>query len=41
MNGEVWKWRRRLISGEEELARECVGHLTLIVLQVGSADRWI
>lgn len=24
VNGEVWKWRRRLFAREEELVRECV-----------------
>ena len=41
VNGEAWKWQRRLFTWEEELVRECVGRLTPVVLQVGSADRWI
>lgn len=36
VNGEAWKWRRRLFAREEELVRECVD---LIVLQVEVADR--
>ena len=30
--GEAWKWRRRLLPWEEELLRECVDLLSLIVL---------
>jgi hypothetical protein len=41
MNGEAWKWCRRLFSWEEELLIECVGRLKSVVLQVGSPDQLI
>jgi len=34
VNGDAWKWRRRLFVWEEELVRECVDRLTHVVLQV-------
>lgn len=34
VNGNAWKWRRRLFEREEELVRECVDRLTHVVLQV-------
>lgn len=33
MNGEAWKWRRRLFAWEE-LSGECIALLTIIVLQM-------
>jgi len=37
---EAWKWRRRLFAWEEVLVGECVERLSVLVLQVGMADRW-
>jgi len=41
VNGEAWKWRRRLFAWEEELLGECVGRLTNFSLQVDRVDKWI
>lgn len=39
VNGEAWKWRRRLFAWEEELTRDCVDMLSNIILQVEMEDR--
>jgi len=39
VNGEAWKWRRRLLAREEELVRECVDHLSNVVFQVEAANQ--
>jgi hypothetical protein len=39
VNGEAWKWRRRLFVWEEDLVRECADRLSHVVLHVGVADR--
>jgi len=31
VNGEAWKWRRRLFAWEEELVGDCVKLLTSVV----------
>lgn len=33
-------WRRRLVAWEDELVRECVDLLSLVVLQVDKEDVW-
>ena len=40
-NCEAWKWRMRLFAWEEELVRECIERLTLVVLQEDIEDRWV
>lgn len=32
VDGEAWKWCRRLFAWEEELVRECVDRLNNVVL---------
>jgi len=34
VNGEKWRWRKRFFGWEKELVGECIGYLTLVVLQV-------
>jgi len=41
VNGEAWKWKRRLFVWEVGLVRECAKQLSLVVLQVSVSDRWI
>jgi len=41
VNGEAWKWRRRLFAWEEELARECAALLSNVILQVEVLDWWV
>jgi len=41
VNGEAWKWRRRLFEWEEKLLGECIVRLTSFSLQVDRVDRWI
>lgn len=41
VNGEAWKWRRRLFVWKEELVRECVDQLIRVVLHVEVAYRWV
>jgi len=41
VNGEAWKWWRRLFAWEEGLVGECVNQLSSIVLYVGVDDRWV
>jgi len=38
--GEAWKWRRRLITWEEELGSECCAFLLPIVLQLHASPRY-
>jgi len=38
---EAWKWRRRLLAGEEELQSECCVLLSPIVLHADVNDMWI
>jgi len=40
VNGETWKWRRRLFAWEEEVLEECIDLLSTISMQVGE-DRWV
>ncbi|KEH19688.1 hypothetical protein MTR_8g466580 [Medicago truncatula] len=41
VNGEAWKWGRRLFAWDEGFVRECMAQLLLVVLQVGVTDGWI
>ncbi|GAU20019.1 hypothetical protein TSUD_273540 [Trifolium subterraneum] len=41
LNGNGWKWRRRLFVWEEELVAQCVGVLANFVLQGDATDRWV
>ncbi|GAU35782.1 hypothetical protein TSUD_56590 [Trifolium subterraneum] len=41
LNGNGWKWRRRLFAWEEELVAQCVGVLANFVLQSDVSDRWV
>ncbi|GAU17363.1 hypothetical protein TSUD_232390 [Trifolium subterraneum] len=41
VDGEAWKWRRRLRAWEEELVLDCVERLSNVVLQVNVHDRWV
>ncbi|GAU14843.1 hypothetical protein TSUD_50550 [Trifolium subterraneum] len=41
LNGNEWKWRRRLFAWEEELVAQCVGVLANFVLQGDVSDRWV
>jgi len=40
VNGEAWKWRRRLFEWEDELVGECIVRLTNFSFQVDRVDRW-
>jgi len=40
-DGEVWKWRRRLLAWEEEKVRECCEILINIALQRNISDMWL
>lgn len=41
MDGEAWKWRRKLFVWEEGLVGECLERLSAFVLQDGMSDRWV
>ncbi|GAU24262.1 hypothetical protein TSUD_48500 [Trifolium subterraneum] len=41
LNGNGWKWRRRLFAWEEDLVAQCVGVLDNFVLQGDATDRWV
>jgi len=40
LNGEAWKWRKRLYVWEELLG-ECIDQLTSVTLQVDCVDWWV
>jgi len=40
VNGEAWKWRRRLFAWEEEQVGELCLLLQNVILQVDKEDRW-
>jgi hypothetical protein len=41
VNGEAWKWRRRLFAWKENLVRKCVDRLSNVILHVEMEDRWV
>ncbi|GAU33009.1 hypothetical protein TSUD_358760 [Trifolium subterraneum] len=41
LNGNGWKWRRRLFAWEVELVAQWVGVLANFVLQGDATDRWV
>jgi len=41
VDGEAWKWRRRLFAWEEGLVGECADRLSSIDLLDGVVDRWV
>ena len=41
VDGDAWKWKRRLFAWEEGLVGECVERLSNFVLQEGMSDRWV
>ncbi|KEH27819.1 transmembrane protein, putative [Medicago truncatula] len=41
VNGEAWKWRRRLFAWEEEQMEELCLLLQNVILQADKEDRWI
>jgi len=41
VEGEVWKWRRKLFAWEEEQLRECCEFLHNIVLHANVFARWL
>lgn len=41
VNGEAWKWRKRMFAWEEELVGECVELFISFIFQVNMVDRWV
>jgi hypothetical protein len=41
VDGEAWKWRRRLFAWDDGLVGECADRLSSIVLQDDVVDRWV
>jgi len=41
VNGDAWKWRRRLFAWEEEQVGEFCLLLQNVTLQVDKEDRWL
>lgn len=41
VNGEAWKWCKRLFALDKELVGGCVDQLTYVVLHVDVADLWV
>jgi hypothetical protein len=41
VDGEAWRWRRRLFAWEEELVGELILLLQNVILQVDMDDKWL
>jgi hypothetical protein len=41
VDGEAWRWRRRLFAWEEDMVGERTLLLQNVILQVGKDDRWL